>query len=196
MSTPRSKTPKKRTLRDAQTDLTRKLLLDSAWELAQTGAEPTMRAVAARAGVAERTVYRYFENLEALVTALHPYFIGRAGIPLCERADQLEDYAVELYATFDANVPLVTMLLTSAWWLRFARGSRAKNLADMRRLLDTAYPKASAADRAAAAATLRAVLSGSGWLYLRESCGLSRDALASSARWMVRTHLRALEATP
>lgn len=194
MSTvPKPRPPKKRTLRDAHAELTRTLLLDSAWELAESGKEPTMRAVAARAGVAERTVYRYFENLEALVLALRPRFIGRAGIPLCERADQLEDYAAELYATFDANVPLVTMLLTSAWWLQHARRTRTKNLEEMRRLLDEAYPRAPAAARAAAAATLRAVLSGSGWLYLRESCGLSREELTRSARWMVRTHLRALE---
>ena len=187
---------KQQSLREAQAELTRQLLLDAAWDLALTGEEPTMRAVASRAGVAERTVYRHFENLEALVTALRPRFMGRAGIPLCERAEQLEDYAAELYSTFEANVELVTMMLTSAWWLRYARRTRSKNLEQMRQLLDEAYPRAAAADRAAAAATLRAVLSGSGWLYLRESCGLPREELVRSARWMVRTHLRALSEPP
>lgn len=181
-----------RTLRETHTALTRTLLLDAAWALAQAGAEPSMRAVAARAGVAERTVYRYFANLDALVDALSPFLVGRAGIPLCERADQLEGYAAELFATFDRNAALVTMILTSPWWLKFARRSRTKNLAGLRRLIDDAFPRAPVSDRAAAAATLRAVLSGSGWLYLRESCGLSHAELVRSTCWMVRTHLRAL----
>lgn len=181
-------------LRDAHADTTRGRILEAAWALALEGEEPSMRAVSVRAGVAERTIYRHFESLEVLAEALAPQFSVRAGVPLCARADQLEPYAAELFATFEANRALVTMMLTTPWWLKFARRSRSKNLAALRALLDEAYPRAPEADRSASAATLRAVLSGSGWLYLRESCGLPIDEIIRSAQWMIRLHLAALAA--
>src|SRR6516162_9245341 len=54
-----------------QTDLTQRLILDAALEvIAEAPTEPlSVRATARRAGMSERTVFRYFATREDLVTA-------------------------------------------------------------------------------------------------------------------------------
>ncbi len=180
------------TLRDAHADLTRERLLDAAVTLIRKGTEPTLRAVGQGAGVAERTVYRYFPTREALATAVGPRLNGVAGIPLCDDAAGLEKYAAALFTTFEKNGAFVRMLLTTPWMTAPFRKTRSTNLKALRKLIDAGHPRAPAADRAAATSTLRAVLSGSGWFYLRDSCGLSNAECIAHAQWLVRTVRKAL----
>jgi AcrR family transcriptional regulator len=185
-------TPAKPSIREDHADRVRERLLDAAMALVERGEEPTLRAVAKEGGVAERTLYRYFESREALMGGMRPRFMGRSGIPLCERADQLEQYAAELFATFDANAPLIRAMLTSTWMAQHFRITRKGNLLAMRQLLDDAHPRAPLADRRAGASALRALLSGSGWLYLRDSCALPQDDVVAHAQWTVRLVLAKL----
>ncbi len=180
------------TLRDAHAELTRERLLDAAVALIRKGAEPTLRAVGQGAGVAERTVYRYFPDRDALATAVGPRLQGVSGIPLCDDAADLEAYAAALFSTFEKNSAFVRMLLTTPWMTAPFRRTRAGNLKALRKLVDAAHPRARPADRAAATSTLRAVLSGSGWFYLRDSCGLSNADCIAHAQWLVRTVRKAL----
>ena len=150
-----------------------------------------MRAVAAAAGVSERTIYRYFENRDALYEAARPLFSGTAGIPLCATVEELPAYARELFLTFNRNARLVTTLLTSAWAQELLRRSRASNLAALRALIDAGFARAPVAERSAAAASLRVVLSGSSWLYLRD-CGLAPDQSIAHTQWLTRTLLERL----
>ena len=78
-------------------------------------------------------------------------------------------------------------LSAARWMAPHFRRSRRTNLDAMRALLDAADPKAPADDRAAAATTLRAVLSGSGWVYLRDSCAMAPADIVAHAQWLVRT---------
>lgn len=173
-------------LRDAHGDVTRERLLGAAMACVEEGEEPTMRGVAQRAGVGERTVYRYFESRDALAEALRPRFAERAGVPLCAEAAGLEDYAAELFGVFERNRALIAAMVGAAWMAPHFRRSRRGNLDAMRALLDAAYPGAPEADRAAAASALRAALSGSAWVYLRESCGVPQAEVVAHARWLVR----------
>ncbi len=179
--------PVPRSLREENASEMRELLLATAVALIERGEEPTMRAVAREARVGERTVYRYFESREVLHEALIPRFVGRAGVHLCDRFDELENYADALFTTFSDNRALNVALLTSAWAASTMSGSRSKNLKDLRKLIDGAFPQAPSDERAAAAATMRTVLSGSGWLYLCVSCGLSKKDAVSHVRWLIRT---------
>lgn len=185
MSKARTKAPP--SLREAQGEATRERLLRAAFACVERGEEPTMRGVAAEAGVGERTVYRYFENLDALVTAMRPTFQERAGVPLCAEASGLEGYAAELFGVFERNHALVAAMVTARWMAPHFRRTRSRNLDAMRALLDAAYPTAPTEDRAAAATVLRAVLSGSGWVYLRDSCAMAPADIVAHAQWMVRT---------
>lgn len=174
-----------RSLRERHVDATRERLLDAAVACVERGIEPTMRAVAEAAGTGERTIYRHFPNHEALTLALGPIIGARAGVPLCEHARDLPTYAAALFGVFEQNRALVVALVASPWMAPTFRGSRKKNLDAMRALVDVGYPRASASDRAAAATTLRALLSGSTWVYLRESCGLEEGDVVAHAQWAI-----------
>jgi AcrR family transcriptional regulator len=184
-----SKAPPKRpsSLRESHGEATRERLLQAAFASVERGDEPTMRGVADEAGVGERTVYRYFENHDALVAAMQPRLQERGGVPLCAEAAGLEGYARDLFGVFERNHALIVAMVTARWMAPHFRRSRRSNLDAMRALLDAAYPKAPADDRAAAATTLRAVLSGSGWVYLRDSCAMAPADIVAHAQWLVRT---------
>lgn len=144
-----------------------------------------MRSVAAAAGVAERTIYRYFASREALHEAVHARLKGRAGAPLCASESELEAYAGELFAVFEANRELISSLLTAPWAAPTMRGTRRENLVALRALIDAAYPAAPEADRAAATSSLRVLLSGAGWHYLRVACGLEAAEVLAHVRWSI-----------
>lgn len=179
-------------LRAQQGDALRERLLQAAVALIEGGVEPTMRAIAAEAGVAERTIYRYFESRDAFELALRQHLRGRGGVPLCETAAELDGYARSLFETFEANRSFIVAMLTAPWAARPLRGSRRENLSAMRALIDAAYPAAPDGARAAASSTLRALLSGAGWNYLRSGCGLDNESVIAHAQWAVRAVLRSL----
>jgi AcrR family transcriptional regulator len=174
---------------------TRQDLVDAAVRLIIAGEEPTMRSIAAEANVGERTIYRYFPNHEACTKAVVDHIAPRMGVPLCDDASQLEEYAERLFATFEANRELTIAFLQARWTAADLETSRRANLAAIHQLLADAAPDADADALRHAAATLRTVLSGSGWLYQRVSCGLPHDDVVANATWLIRLTLRSLTET-
>lgn len=156
------------------------------------GAEPTMRSVAAEAGVGERTIYRYFPSRGDLEVAVGEVVAPRLSTPLCGSVTGLEDYVDDLFAVFEANQELTVAVVTSSWTQAVLSGTRSRNLADLVRLLSDGFPAAATGDLAAAAASMRTVLSGAGWVYQRLGCGLSADQVATNAKWLVRSLLARL----
>lgn len=170
----------------AQAARTRAALLAAAEAVLLRGEEPTMRGVAAEAGMGERTIYRYFETRDVLLDAVALHIAPRIGFPLCETADELEQYAADLFDRFDENRELTVATVTTPWCQSFLGPSRAANLAALTSLLRAAHPSAPEREVDAAAASLRTVLSGAGWVYQRVSCGLANDAVVANAVWLVR----------
>ncbi|MEZ5239195.1 MAG: helix-turn-helix domain-containing protein [Microthrixaceae bacterium] len=153
------------TLTERNARRTRDDLLSAATELLMRGAEPTMRAVAAEAGVGERTIYRYFPNREALESEMREHLRSRLGAPLCGSTDELEGYVEELFDVFEENYDLTVAMVSSPWTQTSLAGSRAQNLEDLHALLTRGFPRADPVQLRSAAATLRTVLSGAGWVY-------------------------------
>ena len=171
-------------------------LLDAAVRVAERGDEPTMRAVAAEAGVGERTIYRYFENREVLHDAFTAHVSPRLGTPLCDSVDGLDQYIVDLFDVFEQNRELTVAVVTSPWSQPDLSRSRTGNLRALTALLRAAFPNVDGAALGAAAASLRTAVSGAGWVYQRQSCALPADAVTDNARWLLHTvldHLGALE---
>jgi AcrR family transcriptional regulator len=97
-------------LRAEQAETTRRKILDALVRTMARGvAALSVPAVAREAGVSVPTVYRHFKSKAALVTALSPYLVGRAGLmdsALMESAD-LPTIVREMYrrnADMDAEV--------------------------------------------------------------------------------------------
>ncbi len=157
----------------------------------ESGAEPTMRAVAAEAQISERTIYRYYPTRDDLYAAVGEALRHRASAPLPEEVSGLEAYVHALFSTFDANARLTRALVTASW---LPTGeSRPRNLAGMRKLFDAAFPKAPRAERESAAATLRVLCSAAGWAYLAD-CGFDLAASVRHVTWVLRNTLTKLEA--
>jgi AcrR family transcriptional regulator len=182
------------TLVQRNLDRTRAELLDAATRLIERSEEPTMRSVASEAGISERTIYRYFENRDALRAAVKAHITPRLGVPLCTSVDDLEDYIADLYRVFDQNRGLTVAMVAAAWSQSDLAESRSRNLRALTELLVGAYPDAEPAEVAAAAGTLRTVVSGAGWTYQRVSCGLPNDAVTANAQWLARLVLERLAA--
>jgi AcrR family transcriptional regulator len=150
-----------------------------------------MRSVAAEAAVSERTIYRYFENLETLRDAVRRYVASRGGVPVPDASEELEGYAKHLFDTFEANSELIVGLValaTNSLRAEFTE-SRSKNLDDLKCLLTKDFPDAPEEERHAAAISLRGLLSGGNWAYLRMSCGLPQEEIVRSAQWAIRRAL-------
>ncbi|MCC5953171.1 MAG: TetR family transcriptional regulator [Acidimicrobiia bacterium] len=166
---------------------TRDDLIGAAVRLVERSEEPTMRAVAAAAGVGERTVYRYFESREGLAEAVAEAIGPRLGVPLCASLDELHDYVDALFAVFEANHGITVATVTSPWVQPYLAQSRSRNLRDMTDLVRSAFPGVDPDELTSAAAALRTALSGAGWVYQRESCALPAAAVVANAHWLVDT---------
>lgn len=167
-------------------------LLDAALELLIEGQTPTMRSVAARAGVGERTIYRYFENREVLDRAITDHMSPKLSVPLCASVGELEQYVAALFETFERHGALTVATLTSQWSQRYLSVSRTANLRALEALLAAGFPEAPDGDVEAAAAAVRTIVSGAGWAYQRHSCGLPADVVTQNAVWLVRVVLERL----
>lgn len=153
----------------------------------ESSEEPTMRGCAIEAGISERTIYRYFPSFDDLGLALTPEFMTRSTVALPESFDALSAYAHELFTTFDQNQALITAMTDGKWMRPYLAESRRKNLTDLQQLIDKDFPNAPVQQRQAAAESLRVVLSGTGWVYLRISCAIPNDEVIGSAVWLIET---------
>lgn len=194
MSTPATTTDGSVTSRNRAR--TRSELLDAAVGVVLDGNEPTMRAVAARAGVGERTIYRYFDGRDGLRQAVAAHLRPMMGVPLCESVEKLEDYAIALFDRFETNHELTVVFTSSRWTRGELAATRSRNLTAIHKLLESTYPERPASEIASAAATLRTALSGTGWAYQRESCDLTNDEVTANAVWLIRMVREKLEGHP
>jgi AcrR family transcriptional regulator len=178
------------TLRRDLAAAVRERILVAALQVIEAGEEPTMRAVAKAAEVSERTVYRYFASREELLTGLVPRLRERASAPIAERVDGLPDYVRRLFTTFEANARLARALATAAWVPTSV--TRAANLKALQSVIDAAFPAAPEADRASAAAGLRALYSAAGWAYLTD-CGFGLEESIRHVQWLTGAALEKLK---
>lgn len=187
MST-KDQTARSASIRETSAGATRDRLLSAAEALLRRGEHCTMRSVAAEAGVGERTIYRYFESRDVLERELLDVLASKAHVPLPDAASDLPEYVSQLFEMFEKNSDLIvglTSLASGPLKMAFSR-SRTKNLQDLERVLQEAYPDIGAHSIRAAAISTRTLLSGGSWVYMRISCDLSNEDVISSAQWAVR----------
>ncbi|MBM4203992.1 MAG: TetR/AcrR family transcriptional regulator [Gammaproteobacteria bacterium] len=178
-------------LRDAQGSLAVARILEAAIIEIESGMEPTMRGVAARAEIAERTIYRHFPNLEVLHNAVIPLLRQRVGTPLCESVTALPAYVADLFQGFAAHEQLNRVLAGTPWAAPLLKRTRRENRDALLRLLITGFPRITREVLNSAAASLRVNLSAAGWIYLRD-CGYSQAESIRHVQWLVQITLEKL----
>ncbi len=167
----------------------REQIVAAAIRVIESGQDPSMRAVAQAAEIAERTLYRYFASRDELLAAVLPLLRERASAPMADDVDGLMDYIERLFTTFDQNPGLARALARAAW--APTSMTRPANLQVLRTIIDAAFAKAPKTDRESAAASLRVLYSAVSWVYLGD-CGFKLQASIRHVQWNTKIVLHEL----
>lgn len=186
-------------LKDRQGELTRQLILEAAVQQAQDGQlrEVTMRSVAQRANIAERTVFRHFSSREQLLDELAVEVSRRMELPaLPASAAELVRSPGEFYPAFEAHASLTIAALHSELFDRIRDSVAKERWARIRALVDAWAPRRSERARAFAAAHIRYVLAATTWHYYRFYFGFSLEDSIAAARAVIEQTLAGLKPPP
>jgi AcrR family transcriptional regulator len=169
-------------------DLTERVILDAAVALLERApvSKLTVRALAARGGISERTVFRYFPAREALLDAVLGEVMRRFDLP--PDPTSVEDVLAHpevLYARFDAAAALTKAALHSELSHRIRSTHAQRRWDAVRALIDRAASSRPVHERTLAAANICYYLSATTWHYYRFSFGFSLEQSIQCARMAI-----------
>lgn len=184
-------------LREEQAARTREKIEQAAASLLQATDDPeaiTFKAVAARAGVTEMTVYRHFPTREALLQGLWRQLNAQMGptIGMPSSIGQLLDQHEPLFAGFDKLAPQIIASLTTPQGREMRAALNDKRRRAFRAVVAEASPSLDSEARTRAAAILQLLHSAHAWMSLREQWGLDGPQAAAATRWAIQILLQHL----
>ena len=192
---PEPANPRPPNLTARHTDQTRQWILVAATDLLELQglAQLSNAAVALRAGISERTVYRHFSTREALLDEVAVTVAARLDSPEAPHtAPELLAYPAQLFASFEARPALTRAALASEVFSRMRDGPAAKRWQAVQRILDEHQPPLGADDRLIAAANIRYLLTATTWNYYRQQLGLSAEQTVNCVRQALAAQLYSL----
>lgn len=146
----------------------------------------TFDLVARESGVPQRTLYRYFENKEALFGAFWRWTNAAIDMPATPKSPQeVVEHIPALFAAFNRDEPLVRAMLHNPYGraVRLAHAEARRNkFAEAFREVTESLPD-DAGRRLLASVT--ALCSASGWETMKDNWELSGEAAADAAQWAV-----------
>jgi AcrR family transcriptional regulator len=147
-------------------------------------------AVAARAQVARRTVYRYFPDRSALMDGALMRVRELAGpqVAYPRSAEELLATLEPIYTGFDAIAPITIMTRTTPQGRALRLAQKERRAASYTEALADAVRALPKADRKLATAMLQ-VLHTTPWLEMHDHWGLDGRDIARATGWAVRTLL-------
>jgi len=176
-------------LNDRHTDATQKLILSTALDLLESSgvSEVTVRAVAKRAGMSERTIFRYFADRDEFLDALAKYASDQMHSPAPPTTiEQLLKYPGPLYRSFEERAQLIQGVLHTEIFTRVRYEVADERWRSVAELIDHHASYRPKKDRVIAATNINYYLSASTWNYYRMHFGLSLDDTIACARSAVR----------
>ena len=157
----------------------------------RSGAELTYRAVAAEAGVQERTVYRHFPSKTDLEVALWDW-IARNLTHVDFSPRDIEELCASIrqsFTGFDQGAPLIRAMLHSEQGLDVRRGQQAARRQMFEAVVDASVPGLNSDRRRMAAAALQVLYSATAWELLSDFYDMSGEEAAEVIEWAVRAVL-------
>jgi AcrR family transcriptional regulator len=181
-------------LRQAQAAATREQVLKGCVAVMQTGAELTYSAVAAAAGVQERTVYRYFPTKADLESGLWQWISEHLTHITFRAANEADLIAAmrESFAGFDAGAPLIQAMLHSRQGLAVRLSQQEARRTMFEGCVAAAVPDAPPAVRRRAAAALQLLYSAAAWESLRVFWDMDHHEASATVELAIRSLLAGL----
>jgi len=140
-------------------------------------------AVAERAGVSRRTVYRYFPDQDALRHAAWARMSPGGRIP--DTLDDLLGGLEERFAKFDRNAAAMTVALASADGRAMRNQMKAEREIAYRGMFGEAVNGLAEPDRTWALAAIQLMSSGFVWREMRDQWDMDAQGMATAANWAI-----------
>ena len=170
------------------TDATQALILTTAvQQLEDTGVNGvTVRAVAKKAGISERTIFRYYASRDEFLDAVAAEAARSMETPAPPATiDELLDYAGPLYRRFEERAGLVQAALHTEIFGRIRQVVAQERWQAVRALIDQHAVHRSESSRKIAATNISYYLSATTWHYYRYQFELSIEEAIESATCVV-----------
>src|SRR5436305_3558550 len=157
-------------LAELHTDQTERLILESAIAVLENDAFHglTVRAVARKAGMSERTIFRYFATREAFLDAIAEEITVILKMPPApQTVDELLSMPRRLYEAFEPRTKLIRAVAHTELFPRMKAGAAQQRWMAIGKVLDREFKQSPARARRIAAANIRYFLSATTWQYYR-----------------------------
>ena len=173
-------------LSDLQSEVTERLILEAALKVLERTGEITARAAATEAGISERTLFRYFSSCDDFLAAVATALARTVQLPPPpDDAKALLVLPRALFTAFEQHRGLIS----AAWHSELRQHVIAREARErwvgIRKVIDSAAPRAPERRRKVAAATLRHHLSATTWHYYRFVMQLPLDETIEAAEMVV-----------
>jgi len=163
-------------LRADQKRATRQRILEAAGRLMEDRGlqEFSFAAIAAEAGVKERTVYRHFRNKDALLAGLWEWFQGRVHYGSIARTkEELLAKPEQMFSGFDDNEQLVRAMWSSPQGREFRLSNVEERKAGIKAAIADAARGLPPRQAKWLAAVVHVLYSGAAWGTMKDYWGLS-----------------------
>jgi AcrR family transcriptional regulator len=182
-------------LRDRQTTATRALLLDAAFAILTGEAREVIshELVAERAGASPRTVYRHFPTQADLYRAVWEERLRERippGFPVT--AAEIPARAIDAFARFDANEPIIRALMASPAAMRIRDRGGVEGCAAFEAALSPLTADLEPAQRRIVVAVFVALFSSPYWQVLRDRAQLDGPDAQRAVAWAMTALLTTL----
>jgi len=166
--------------------MTRERILEAVARILRRGSEVTFDQVAKESGIPQRTLYRYFENKDALFAAFWDWANATIEVPaLPTSPGDLIEHIPALYAAFDRDEALVRAMMHDPHGRRVRMGNADARRAKFRDALKPLIAGLDEEDATGLLASVSAICSASGWEMIKDNWHLKGPAAARAAQWGV-----------
>lgn len=152
-----------------------------------------MEAIAERAGVTRRTVFRHFPTKAALLEAFWSWLNARIGVsPTPQALADIVEGPVRTFPRFDAHEAAIRASLHSPAGREMRMGALPGRRASFAQALSPALADAAPADAARILALAHLLYSASAWEVLKDYGGLTGAQAGEAATWALEVILSAI----
>ncbi|MDX8518997.1 TetR/AcrR family transcriptional regulator [Mesorhizobium dulcispinae] len=183
-------------MREEKARETHEAILCALFELmdsATAADEISMEAIAQKAGVQRRTVFRHFATKDDLLTAFWPWLNARIGASTTpETPKDIIDGPRRAFPRFDMHDAAIRSSLHSRTGREMRMGTVAGRRANFRRALAPAISSLQPADAEKVEALAHLLFSASAWEVLKDYGGLTGAQAGETASWALEVILSAV----